>query len=124
MADSDLDLLQTALKRHWSWVPSKKAKGYVNAFFAAQRRGTTITAKVGFMPHFGDSRKRNIICSARPPRWRGHVLLSLDTRLCGHAIGLDSLAMASRVLSPASTWRRPPSRHEQPCLSPSRARPP
>ena len=46
MADADLDLLQTAIKRHWSWVPSKKAKGYVNAFFAAQRRGTTITAKV------------------------------------------------------------------------------
>ena len=46
MADADLDLLQTAIKRHWSWVPSKKAKGYVNTFFAAQRRGTTITAKV------------------------------------------------------------------------------
>ena len=46
MADSDLDLLRTALQRHWSWVPSKKAKGYVNAFFAAQRHGTAITAKV------------------------------------------------------------------------------
>ena len=46
MADSDLDLLQTALKRRWSWVPSKKAKGYVNAFFATERRGTKIIAKV------------------------------------------------------------------------------
>jgi uncharacterized Zn finger protein len=46
MADADLDLLQTAIKRHWSWVPSKKAKGYVNAFFAAERWGTKITAKV------------------------------------------------------------------------------
>ena len=46
MADPDLDLLQTAIKRRWSWVPSKKAKGYVNAFSAAERRGTKITAKV------------------------------------------------------------------------------
>lgn len=46
MADSDLDQLQIAIKRRWSWVPSKKAKGYVNAFFAAERRGTKITAKV------------------------------------------------------------------------------
>ena len=46
MADSDLDIFRTAIQRHWSWGPSKKAKGYVNAFFAAQRRGTTITAKV------------------------------------------------------------------------------
>src|SRR2546425_1632290 len=46
MADPDLDLLQTAIKRRWSWVPSKKAKGYVNAFFAAEQRGTKITAKV------------------------------------------------------------------------------
>ena len=46
MADPDLDLLQTAIKRRWSWVPSKKAKGYVNAFSAAERRGTKISAKV------------------------------------------------------------------------------
>jgi uncharacterized Zn finger protein len=46
MADPDLDLLQTAIKRRWSWVPSKKAKGYVNAFSAAEQRGTKITAKV------------------------------------------------------------------------------
>lgn len=46
MADPELDLLQTAIKRRWSWVPSKKAKGYVNAFSAAERRGTKITAKV------------------------------------------------------------------------------
>ncbi len=46
MADSDLDQLQTAIKRRWSWVPSKKAKSYVNAFFAAERRGTKISAKV------------------------------------------------------------------------------
>ena len=46
MAEADLDILQTALQRYWSRLPSKKAKGYVNTFFAAQRRGTTITAKV------------------------------------------------------------------------------
>jgi uncharacterized Zn finger protein len=46
MADSDLNQLQTAIKRRWPWVPSKKAKGYVHAFFAAERRGTKITAKV------------------------------------------------------------------------------
>ena len=46
MADPDLDLLQTALKRRWSFVPSKKAKPYVHAFSAAERRGTKITAKV------------------------------------------------------------------------------
>src|SRR5438309_874415 len=46
MADTDLDLLHTAIKRRWSWVPSKKAKSYVNAFSAAERRGTKITAKV------------------------------------------------------------------------------
>lgn len=46
MADADLDILRTAVQRHWSRGPSQKAKGYVNAFFAVQRRGTTITAKV------------------------------------------------------------------------------
>lgn len=46
MADADLDLLQTTIKRRWSWVPSTKAKSYVNAFFAAERRGTKISAKV------------------------------------------------------------------------------
>ncbi len=46
MADPDLDLLQTALKRRWSRMPSQKAKPYVHAFSAAERRGTKITAKV------------------------------------------------------------------------------
>src|SRR5882724_10232064 len=46
MADPDLDLLQTALKRRWSRVPSQKAKPYVHAFSAAERCGTKITAKV------------------------------------------------------------------------------
>jgi len=46
MADPDLDLLRTTIQRHWPWVPSKKAKGYVHAFFAAERRGTKISAKV------------------------------------------------------------------------------
>ncbi len=46
MADADLDLLTTTIRRHWSWAPSKKARGYVNAFFAAERRGTKISAKV------------------------------------------------------------------------------
>ena len=47
--------------------------------------------------------ERESVCSACPVRWRGHVLPSRDSRLCGHAIGLDSLAMASHALSPAST---------------------
>ena len=46
MADPDLDLLQTALKRRWSRGPSQKAKPYVHAFSATERRGTKITAKV------------------------------------------------------------------------------
>jgi uncharacterized Zn finger protein len=46
MADSDLDLLQTALRRHWPRGPSQKAKPYVQAFSATERRSTTITAKV------------------------------------------------------------------------------
>src|SRR4029434_998420 len=46
MADTDLEQLQTVIKRQWSRVPSKKAKPYVNAFTAAERRGTKITAKV------------------------------------------------------------------------------
>ena len=46
MPDTDLDTLQTAIKRHWSLVPSSKAKRYVNAFSAATRSRTEITAKV------------------------------------------------------------------------------
>lgn len=46
MPNTDLDILHTAVKRHWSLVPSRKAKPYVNAFFAARRRGTNLTAKV------------------------------------------------------------------------------
>jgi uncharacterized Zn finger protein len=46
MADTALEQLQMAMKRQWSRVPSKKAKPYVNAFTAAVRSGTKITAKV------------------------------------------------------------------------------
>src|SRR6266566_2899611 len=46
MAEPDLDLLQTAMKRRWSRGPSQKAKPSVHAFAAAERRGTKITAKV------------------------------------------------------------------------------
>jgi uncharacterized Zn finger protein len=46
MADPELEQLHTAIKRQWSRVPSKKAKPYVNAFTAAARSGTKITAKV------------------------------------------------------------------------------
>ncbi len=46
MSDTELEQLQTAIQRQWSRVPSKKAKPYVNAFAAAERRGTKITAKV------------------------------------------------------------------------------
>lgn len=46
MSDAELDQLHTAIKRRWSSVPSKKATPYVNAFSAAVRSGTKITAKV------------------------------------------------------------------------------
>lgn len=46
MADTELEQLQTAIKRRWSRVPSQKAKSYVNAFSARVRSGTKITAKV------------------------------------------------------------------------------
>ena len=46
MADTELAQLQTAIKRQWSRAPSKKAQPYVNAFSAAVRTDTKITAKV------------------------------------------------------------------------------
>jgi uncharacterized Zn finger protein len=46
MADIELEQLHTAIKRQWSRVPSKKAQPYINAFTAAVRSGTKITAKV------------------------------------------------------------------------------
>lgn len=46
MADPELEQLQTAIKRHWSRVPSKKSTPYVNAFTARVRSGTKITGKV------------------------------------------------------------------------------
>src|SRR5262245_29807555 len=46
MADTALEQLHTAIQHQWSCVPSKKTKPYINAFIAAERRGTTITAKV------------------------------------------------------------------------------
>ena len=46
MADIELEQLHTAMKRQWSRVPSKKAQPYINAFTAAVRSGTKITAKV------------------------------------------------------------------------------
>ena len=46
MADTELEHLQTAIKRQWSRLPSQKAKPYVHAFSAKVRSGTKITAKV------------------------------------------------------------------------------
>ena len=46
MSDTALEQLHTAIQRQWSRVPSKKAQPYVNAFTAAIRSGTKITAKV------------------------------------------------------------------------------
>jgi uncharacterized Zn finger protein len=46
MADTEIEQLHTAIKRHWPRVPSKKAQPYVNAFSARVRSGTNITAKV------------------------------------------------------------------------------
>jgi hypothetical protein len=46
MAAPDLDQLPTALKRRWSWVPSKNAQGSSKACCAAERRGTKSPAHV------------------------------------------------------------------------------
>src|SRR3989441_5052501 len=46
MADTAIEQLHTAIKRQWSRVPSMKAHPNVNAFTAALRSGTKITAKV------------------------------------------------------------------------------
>jgi uncharacterized Zn finger protein len=46
MADTALAQLHRAIKRQWSRAPSKKAQPYVNAFSAAVRTDTKITAKV------------------------------------------------------------------------------
>jgi hypothetical protein len=46
MQDVVGDILQTALRRHWSRTPSDKAKPYVDAFFDTMRIGTKIIAKV------------------------------------------------------------------------------
>lgn len=46
MSETALDQLHTAIQRQWSRAPSKKAQPYVNAFTAAVRSGTKITAKV------------------------------------------------------------------------------
>jgi uncharacterized Zn finger protein len=46
MADVALEQLQTAIQRQWLRVPSKKAKPYVDTFFAAVRSGPKITGKV------------------------------------------------------------------------------
>jgi hypothetical protein len=46
MADTELEQLLTAMQRQWSRVPSQKAKPYVNAFSAAVRSGSKITARV------------------------------------------------------------------------------
>jgi hypothetical protein len=46
MSYIELDQLHTAIKRQWSSRPSTKARPYVNAFSAAERRGTKITGTV------------------------------------------------------------------------------
>ena len=46
MADTDLEQLYTAIKRHGSRGPSQKATPYVNAFTARVWSGTKITAQV------------------------------------------------------------------------------
>ena len=46
MSDAELEQLQTAIRRQWPRVPSKKAQPYVHAFSATVRQGTKITAKV------------------------------------------------------------------------------
>jgi uncharacterized Zn finger protein len=46
MQDTAADMLQTALRHHWSRAPSDKAKRYVDAFFVTTRIGTKMIAKV------------------------------------------------------------------------------
>src|SRR2546426_297606 len=49
------------------------------------------------MSYFGDSLKRNTVCSACPPRRREQVLPSRDSLLCVHNIGLDGVTLARRL---------------------------
>jgi hypothetical protein len=46
MQDSAGEVLQAAIRRHWSRQPSDKASHYVGAFFDTTRIGTKIIAKV------------------------------------------------------------------------------
>jgi hypothetical protein len=46
VAEAELEQLQTAIRRRWSRVPSKKATPYINAFTAKVRSGAKITANV------------------------------------------------------------------------------
>ena len=46
VAEAELEQLQTAIRRRWSRVPSKKATPYVNAFTAKVRSGAKISANV------------------------------------------------------------------------------
>lgn len=46
MAKTDGEVIETALRKRWSSVPSVKAKGYVGKFVNATRAGKKITGRV------------------------------------------------------------------------------
>jgi uncharacterized Zn finger protein len=46
MATTDVEVIETALRKRWSFTPSVKAKGYVGKFVNATRTGKKITAQV------------------------------------------------------------------------------
>ena len=62
-------------------------------------------AKMGFMAAFGDSRKRNTICSAYTSRRGGQVRPSFESRPRVHHVGPDGPAMACH---PTLHGGRPP----------------
>ena len=46
MSMSDIEVLQTAIRDHWSSPPGDKAQRYVGRFFSRTRTGTKIVARV------------------------------------------------------------------------------
>src|SRR5712691_7765971 len=68
--------------------------------------GLLIVIINGFLSAFGDSRKRNIICSSCKPRQGGHALPSRDSLPRVHDVGPDGSATACRAISHALTHLR------------------
>src|SRR5713101_4366919 len=80
------------------------------------KRGSVIDSVPGFLATFGDSLKRNIICSSCTPRRRGQALPASDSLPCVHDVGPDGTATAGRAISQASTHLRDTTPHDPPRL--------